>query len=122
MTTPQNWRERFAMNIVYQIGDELEVSVEKRQATNDKLIDFVMKLLSQVEQEVREDERKKLEENVITGTDFQGMIKIQNKALEQVRSATLVEVREVISKCSDCKAEGNSEMLEVHLSALEKKE
>ena len=110
------------MNIVYQIGDELEVSVEKRQATNDKLIDFVMKLLSQVEQEVREDERKKLEENVITGTDFQGMIKIQNKALEQVRSATLVEVREVISKCSDCKAEGNSEMLEVHLSALEKKE
>lgn len=35
------------MNIVYQIGDLLEASVEKRQETNDKAIDFVMALLTE---------------------------------------------------------------------------
>ena len=38
--------ERTAMNIVYQIGDLLEANVDKRQATNDKAIDFTMKLIS----------------------------------------------------------------------------
>ena len=37
--------ERVAMNIVYQLGDILEASVDKRQATNDKAIDFVQKLI-----------------------------------------------------------------------------
>lgn len=37
--------ERVAMNIVYQIGDVLEADVDKRQATNDKAIDFTMKLI-----------------------------------------------------------------------------
>lgn len=37
--------EQIARNIVYQIGDLLDVPVEKRQATNDTAIDFVKHLL-----------------------------------------------------------------------------
>ena len=43
--TEENFVERMAMNIVYQIGDELEAGTEKRQATNDRCIYFVKKFL-----------------------------------------------------------------------------
>jgi len=39
--------EKIAMNIVHQIGDELNVSIEVRQKTNDKCIDFVLGLLEE---------------------------------------------------------------------------
>ena len=37
--------EHVAMNIVYQLGDLYELSVEKRQATNDEAVDFVEKVI-----------------------------------------------------------------------------
>jgi len=39
--------EKIAMNIVHQIGDELNVSIEVRQGTNDKCINFVLELLEE---------------------------------------------------------------------------
>lgn len=54
--------ERVAMNIVYQIGDLFsdfgdratrDAVVEIRQATNDKAIDFVRKLLASTEDKAR---------------------------------------------------------------------
>ena len=54
--------ERVAMNIVYQIGDELGIKTEVRQTTNDEFIDFAIKLIkpliSQAEARGREEERK----------------------------------------------------------------
>lgn len=38
--------QKLAINIVYQIGDELGASPEKRQATNDKFIDLVAKMIN----------------------------------------------------------------------------
>ena len=42
-----NILEKRAMNIVYQIGDFLEIDPIKRQKTNDELIDFVMKIIQE---------------------------------------------------------------------------
>lgn len=38
--------EYAAMNIVHQIGDELEIPVKKRQETNDKLINFSIEVIN----------------------------------------------------------------------------
>ena len=38
--------ERMAMNLVYQLDDDAGLSVEFRQANNDKRIDFVKKVIS----------------------------------------------------------------------------
>lgn len=91
--TPQ---ERFAMNIVYQIGDELEISVEKRQATNDKLIDFVIKLLSQIEQEAKQEGRDGLlkELGLTQGWNMKDIKSIRSEE----RSHTLAEIREKIEE------------------------
>jgi len=37
-----------ASNIVYQIGDELKVDVNTRQATNEIFIDFATKLIKEL--------------------------------------------------------------------------
>jgi len=39
--------EKLAMNIVYQLDDDAKLSVDFRQANNDRRIDFVIKLLTQ---------------------------------------------------------------------------
>ena len=43
--TPNEWIEKVAMNIVYQLDDDAKLSVEFRQANNDKRIDFVKGLI-----------------------------------------------------------------------------
>ena len=43
--TPNDWIEKIAMNIVYQLDDDAKLSVEFRQANNDKRIDFVKGLI-----------------------------------------------------------------------------
>lgn len=124
-TTPpnKNWREKVAMNIVHQIGDELGISVEKRQATNDKLIDFVMRLISQVEQEAKQEGRDGLlKELGLTGAWNLTEIK---SIQEQSRSATLAEVKKIIDFMSvDIRNENGDEYVKKSsiLSALEKKE
>jgi hypothetical protein len=45
-STVEEKLERIAMNIVYQLDDDSGLSVEFRQANNDKRIDFVKSLLS----------------------------------------------------------------------------
>lgn len=42
---PNDWIEKIAMNIVYQLDDDAKLSVEFRQANNDKRIDFVKGLI-----------------------------------------------------------------------------
>lgn len=61
-TSNKKWGvERVAMNIVYQIGDVLEADVDKRQATNDKAIDFTMTLINSLLQQQRNETISKVE-------------------------------------------------------------
>lgn len=58
--------EHCAMNIVFQMGDELCLSVAQRQATNDLFINFAKKLIAEVvaiakAEGVKEGERKERE-------------------------------------------------------------
>lgn len=46
--TLDNWIERKAMNIVYQLDDDSGLSIEFRQANNDKRIDFVEQILNEL--------------------------------------------------------------------------
>ena len=57
--------ERVAMNIVYQIGDLLGASVEKRQATNDVAIDFVWNILRTQIKIAREEVLKEVESAIV---------------------------------------------------------
>ena len=63
--TPNEWIEKVAMNIVYQLDDDAKLSVEFRQANNDKRIDFVKGLiqssLTQQKEAIEKEWREKIE-------------------------------------------------------------
>lgn len=62
---PNDWIEKIAMNIVYQLDDDAKLSVEFRQANNDKRIDFVKGLiqssLTQQKEAIEKGWREKIE-------------------------------------------------------------
>jgi hypothetical protein len=63
--TPNDWIEKIAMNIVYQLDDDAKLSVEFRQANNDKRIDFVKGLiqssLTQQKEAINKEWRERIE-------------------------------------------------------------
>ena len=61
--------ERVAMNIVYQLDDDSGLSLDFRQANNDKRINFVIKLISELIEDTRRNERYLLNEFVADERD-----------------------------------------------------
>jgi hypothetical protein len=45
-------------------------------------------------------------------------VEFVSKALDSYRLETIKEIEEMVEDCSDCKAEGVTEMVKVHLSHL----
>lgn len=69
-SSPETWREKEAMNIVYQIGDILseylpkdcqDTFVDARQKTNDRAIEFVGSFLTAAKKEARVDAQRAAE-------------------------------------------------------------
>ena len=58
--------EKIAMNIVYQLDDDSGLSVEFRQANNDKRIDFVKELIQSAIAQERKSIIELIEKNIPT--------------------------------------------------------
>lgn len=89
--------ELVAMNIVYQMGDELKLDVETRQKTNDLFIDFAQKLildlLHQRDNEIREWVDRNEEEMELSSPDEEG--KYHHLAVKSADLLTYLSNREV---------------------------
>lgn len=67
-------------------------------ATRFNAVSKLIKIISSKLREAEERTIKKFEEGVITGTDFEGMMKIQAKALDQARLAERERILKIMEE------------------------
>ncbi len=100
--------EHLAMNIVYQLGDALEVPVEIRQRTNDSNIDFVMKLISRILKQEKEKSYQEKRQDIMNwvyekglefGEDFgyrKARQELKDELVEEIKTLSLGKYKSIV--------------------------